>query len=74
MNKRSNGEGSLFKRSNGTYRAQVTIDGKRTGKTFKLRKDAQEWLTTINGQVKQGLTYNSAKTTVEELLTSSQSS
>ncbi|MHB8933142.1 MAG: site-specific integrase [Bellilinea sp.] len=69
MAKRGHGEGSLYKRSNGTYRAQVTIEGNRVGKTFKLRKDAQDWIATINGQVKQGLTYNSAKTTVDELLT-----
>lgn len=68
MNKRSHGEGSLTKRANGSYLAQVTIEGKRVGKSFKLRKDAQEWITTINGQVRQGLTYNSAKTTVGELL------
>jgi len=42
--KRSNGEGSLFKRSSGTWCAQVSIDGKRVSKTFKLRRDAVNWL------------------------------
>ncbi|MCE5209887.1 MAG: site-specific integrase [Chloroflexi bacterium] len=69
MSKRSHGEGSLNKRSNGTYLAQVSIEGKRVSKTFKVRKDAQEWITTITGQVKQGLTYSSAKITIDELLT-----
>ena len=69
MSKRSNGEGTLCRRANGTYLAQVTIDGRRVSKTFKTRKDAQEWLNTTNRQVKQGLTYSSAKTTVDELLT-----
>lgn len=68
MTKRSHGEGTIYKRSNGTYLAQVTIEGKRVSKTFKLRKDAQDWITTISGQVRQGLTYNSARTTVEELI------
>jgi integrase len=68
MNKRSHGEGSLNKRANGTYLAQVSIEGKRVSKTFKVRKDAQEWITTLTGQVRQGLTYSSAKTTVDELL------
>lgn len=44
MKKRANGEGSLSKRDNGSWRAQVIIDGKRTGKTFKLRKEAQDWI------------------------------
>lgn len=68
MTKRSHGEGSIYKRPNGTYLAQVTIEGRRVGKTFKTRKEAQEWITTISGQVRQGLTYNSAKTTINELM------
>jgi integrase len=68
MNKRSHGEGSLSHRSNGTWLAQVSIEGKRVSKTFRLRKDAQEWLTNTTGQVRQGLTYSSSKTTVDELL------
>lgn len=70
MSKRSHGEGSIYQgKRDGTWTAQVTIDGKRVSKTFKARKEAQEWLNTINGQIKKGLTYSSAKTTVEELLT-----
>lgn len=69
MSKRGHGEGTFFKRANGSYTAQVSIDGKRVSKTFKVRKDAQDWINTINGQVKQGLTYNSARTTVNELMT-----
>lgn len=68
MAKRSHGEGSLTKRANGSYLAQVSIEGKRVSKTFRLRKEAQEWINTLNQQVRQGLTYNSAKTTVDELL------
>jgi len=69
MSNRSHGEGSLSHRSNGTWLAQVSIEGKRVSHTFKLRKDAQEWLTSTTGQVRQGLTYSSSKTTVDELLT-----
>ncbi len=68
MSKRSHGEGSLCHRSNGTWLAQVSIEGKRVSKTFKLRKEAQEWLTNTTGQVRQGLTYSSSKTSVNELL------
>lgn len=66
---RSRNEGSISKRANGSYLAQVSIDGKRVSKVYKTKKEAQEWITTMTGQVKQGLTYNSAKTTVDELLT-----
>ena len=69
MSKRSHGEGSISHRSNGTWLAQVSIEGKRVSHTFKLRKDAQDWLTNTTRQVKQGLTYSSSKTNVDELLT-----
>ena len=65
---RSRNEGSISKRANGSYLAQVSIDGKRVSRVYKTKKEAQEWITTMTGQVKQGLTYNSAKTTVDELL------
>jgi integrase len=65
---RSRNEASKTKRANGSYLAQVSIDGKRVSKVYKTKKEAQEWVTTMTGQVKQGLTYNSAKTTVDELL------
>lgn len=65
---RSRNEGSISKRANGSYLAQVSIDGKRVSRVYKTKKEAQDWINTLTGQVKQGLTYNSAKTTVDELL------
>jgi len=69
MAKRSHGEGQLSKRANGSYTARVTLDGRRISKTFRLRRDALKWIVTMRGQGQQGLTYDSAKTTVGELLT-----
>lgn len=68
MPKRSNGEGQLFRRPNGSYTARITLDGRRISKTFKLRRDAIEWIETIRSQSRHGLTYASSKTTVNELL------
>lgn len=68
MPKRSHGEGQLYRRPNGSYTARVTLDGRRVSKTFKLRRDALEWIETIRSQSRQGLTYDSSKTTVSELL------
>jgi integrase len=68
MSKRSNGEGTLCKRTNGTWLAQLTMEGRRISKTFRTRKEGQDWLNNLGGQVKQGLTYQSSKTSVEELL------
>jgi len=52
MNKRSHGEGSISKRANGSWLGQVTIDGKRVSKTFRIRKDAQEWVSITTNYVK----------------------
>lgn len=69
MNKRSHGEGSIYRRSNNTWLAQVTIEGKRISKTFQTRKEGQEWIHSMTNQVRMGLTYSGSKTSVEELLT-----
>ncbi len=43
---RANGEGTCYKRKNGTYTAQITSpDGKRRAKSFKFQREAREWLT-----------------------------
>ena len=68
MPKRSHGEGQLYKRENGSYTARVTLDGRRLSKTFRLRREALKWIETLRGQGQQGLTYDSAQTTVSELL------
>jgi integrase len=68
MKRRTKNSGSISRRESGIYLAQVTIDGKRLSRTFRIRKEAQEWLNNMTAQIEQGLTYNSAKTTINELL------
>jgi hypothetical protein len=41
---RGHNEGSIYKRSNDSWRAQISVNGKRQGKTFKMKSDAQIWL------------------------------
>ena len=57
-----NHRGSIYKLPNGTWRAVVTIDGKRLSKRLALRRDAQAWLQEINEQADRGLTYEANKT------------
>lgn len=68
MKRRAHGEGSITKRANGRYLAQVTIDRKRVTRVFDTRREAQEWITTTTRQVARGLRFNSLTTTVDELL------
>lgn len=58
--RRGNNEGSITKRSNGSWRAQITIDGKRLNFSAETRKECHEWLRKMIGQVDSGLSLKGA--------------
>lgn len=64
--KRGHGEGSLWQRPNGTWTAQVTLDGKRVSKTFDTRPKARAWIAEITQQAQRGLTFAATRTTFGE--------
>lgn len=73
--KRSNGEGTIFQRPNGTWAAQITVGrdpatGKLKRLTFsgKTRKEVQEKLTAALAQMQQGIFVEPSKVTVAEWL------
>ena len=58
--RRGNKEGTIYQRSNGNWRAQILIDGKRLSFSTKTRKEAQEWLREIRNDIERGLTHDGA--------------
>jgi len=66
--KRRHNEGSIHKRSRGTWRAQVTIDGKRLSHNARSLKECQDWIRRIQNQIDSGLTYEGANTTLQEFI------
>jgi len=68
MVRRSNNEGSITKRPNGTWRAQVSIDGKRISHNGNTKAECQRWLRKMIEQIEQGLTYAGSQMTLEEFL------
>lgn len=68
MANRAHGEGTIYKRTNGSWRAQITIEGQRLSFTAKTRREAQEWLKKVTGQVDQGLTFEGSKTSFGQVL------
>jgi len=66
--KRGHGEGSITQRSYGSWRAQLTIDGKRHGKTFKKKPDALTWLRKMQNQHELGFDFERGKLTLGEYL------
>lgn len=54
MKRRGSGEGHVSKQPNGTYFAQIYIDGKRPSKRFSTQREAQKWLTSIKDAANKG--------------------
>ncbi|MBN1536200.1 MAG: site-specific integrase [Anaerolineales bacterium] len=65
---RGRNEGSLHQRPNGTWRAQLSVNGKRVSKGFKNKADAQSWLRDFQVKIFQGLDYKGSLITLEEYL------
>ncbi|MFC2064284.1 tyrosine-type recombinase/integrase [Chloroflexota bacterium] len=66
--KRGQNEGTIYKRKDGLWLAQVTIQGERHSKYFKLQSEAREWLQITNNQIRSGLTLAGAQTTLQDYL------
>jgi len=62
--KRGNNEGSIYKRKNGSWRAQVTIQGKRLTYSAKTKRDGQRWIRKMLEEIDNGLTYDSTQITL----------
>ncbi len=64
--KRGQNEVSIYKRKNGSYASQVTIDGKRLTKYFKTRKEANEWLLEMQIKIRNGVSLAGSKIPLSE--------
>jgi integrase len=53
----------------GSFRAQVTIDGKRLGHTGRTRSECQAWLRKMLDEIDNGMTYRSSQITLGDFLT-----
>lgn len=58
--RRGNNEGSIYKRDDGSWRAQITLDGRRLSFTAKTRQECQAWLKGTIKQIDSGLSFNGA--------------
>jgi len=67
-NKRGNNEGTIYPRPNGTYRAQISLNGHRLSFTGESHKECLDWIRKISLQIDDGLTYEGVKTTLENFL------
>jgi hypothetical protein len=66
--KRGQNEGTIYKRKNGSWYAQVTLQGKRLTHYGKTKKECRDWIKTTLEQVDSGLTLATAKITLADYL------
>jgi len=66
--KRCQGEGSIFRRKNGLWVAQITVQGRHVSKYSKSQSECREWLRKTKAQVEDGLTFSGAQISVGDFL------
>jgi len=68
MAKRGNSEGTIFRKPNGRWRAQVSINGERLSLTAGSRAECSQWLRKTLNQIDQGMTFEGRNLTLAEYL------
>jgi len=66
--RRGNNEGTIHQRQNGTWRAQITLDGHRLSFTASTRNTCQQWLKNTVHQIDEGMNFASTVKTLGEFL------
>ncbi|HEY8601215.1 MAG TPA: tyrosine-type recombinase/integrase [Thermomicrobiales bacterium] len=64
--RRGNGEGSIYQRADGTWRAQALLNGKRHGVSAKTRREAQTKLRQLLGEAERGILPPAEKITLND--------
>ncbi len=66
---RGRNEGSISRRMNGKWRAQISLNGKRINFGSKSKEECQTWLRKMQDQMSDGLTFDGSKLTISEFIT-----
>jgi len=66
--RRTAGEGTICQLPSGSWRAQVSLRGRRLSYTAKNQQAARDWIRKIQAQIEQGLTYDDDQTTLNIFL------
>ena len=67
MVKRGNSEGTIFRKSNGKWRAQVSIDGRRLSITADTRAECRDWLRKKLNQIDRGIKFKGQSLTLANI-------
>ena len=65
---RGHGEGSIYQLPSGSWRFQISLQGKRIGKTYKKKVDALAGLRKLQNQLERGFDLDGSKVLLNEYL------
>jgi len=68
--KRGNNEGSIFKRKDGRWCAQVSLNGRRITKYSKTQKECRDWVNQTLDKIDHGLTFDGAQVSLQQYMES----
>ena len=68
--KRGNNEGSIFKRMDGRWCAQVSLNGRRITKYGKTQKECRDWVNQTLDKIDHGLTFDGAQVSLQQYMES----
>jgi integrase len=63
--KRGNNEGTVYKRKDGRWCAQVSLSGKRITKYAKTQRECHDWVREITNKIEHGMTFDATQLTLE---------
>jgi integrase len=66
--RRGNREGTIDQLPSGKWRARVTLEGRAVTKSFRTRREGQDWVRQMAGQIEQGLGYEATRTSLGDYL------
>lgn len=68
MARRGKNEGTIFKKPNGSWMAQASIDGRRVSHAARSRAECHDWLRKMLDQIDQGMTFEGRSLTLSAYL------
>jgi integrase len=68
--KRGNNEGSIFKRKDGRWCAQVSLNGRRITKYARTQKKCRDWVNATLDKIDHGLTFDGAQVSLAQYMES----
>ncbi len=67
--RRAKNEGTLYRRKDGLWCAQVSLDGRRLTKYARSQLECRDWIKEMLAKIESGLTYNGTQVTLGSFLT-----